>query len=386
MRLASPWASMVGSKSPRRARGPWAAGGIQRHQGGTHLVGGPVVELPGHQDHPAVQELSPHPLVEAGCHAVVGIAGEPDGTAHGSSSVNVQSSFHPMAAAYRSTVDSSTSVEPVSMRATADCDVPMRAATWVWDSPRDRLRSTSSSLSARRRSDISRKPGNTGWCRPSSVTWRSRPAAVARPVPSLQWYLKNEIFSPESRSGPSAPAVPGRCPMALQQSLVPTVLEESSRGERAFDIFSLLLRERIVFLGQEVDDQIANLIISQMLYLEAQDPEKDIALYINSPGGMAYAGMAIYDVIQHVRPDVSTICVGMGMSAAAMVLAGGAAGKRFALPNARIMIHQGSAGTRGAPSELEIQLREVLALTHRMAEIIAHHLSLIHISEPTRPY
>ena len=133
--------------------------------------------------------------------------------------------------------------------------------------------------------------------------------------------------------------------MTVHHSLVPTVLEESSRGERAFDIFSLLLRERIVFLGQEVDDQVANLIISQMLYLEAQEPEKDIFLYINSPGGMAYAGMAIYDVIQHVRPDVSTICVGMGMSAAAMVLSGGAPGKRLALPNARIMIHQGSAGT-----------------------------------------
>jgi ATP-dependent Clp protease protease subunit len=161
--------------------------------------------------------------------------------------------------------------------------------------------------------------------------------------------------------------------MSLQQSLIPTVLEESSRGERAFDIFSLLLRERIVFLGQEVDDQVANLIISQMLYLEAQDPEKDVSLYINSPGGVAYAGMAIYDAIQHVQPDVSTICVGMGMSAAAMVLCGGAPGKRMALPNARIMIHQGSAGTRGAPSDMEIQLREVLALTRRMAEIIAHH-------------
>jgi ATP-dependent Clp protease protease subunit len=161
--------------------------------------------------------------------------------------------------------------------------------------------------------------------------------------------------------------------MESQQSLIPTVLEESGRGDRAFDIFSLLLRERIVFLGQEVDDQVANLIISQMLYLEAQDPEKDISLYINSPGGVAYAGMAIYDVIQHVRPDVSTICVGMGMSAAAMVLCGGAPGKRLALPNARIMIHQGSAGARGAPSDMEIQLREVLALTRRMAEIIAHH-------------
>jgi len=151
------------------------------------------------------------------------------------------------------------------------------------------------------------------------------------------------------------------------------VLEESSRGERAFDIYSMLLRQRIVFLGQEVDDQIANLIISQMLYLEALDPEADISLYINSPGGLAYGGMAIYDVIQHVRPDVSTICVGMGMSAAAMVLCGGATGKRFALPSARIMIHQGSAGTRGAPSDMEIQLREVMALTRRMAEIIAHH-------------
>jgi ATP-dependent Clp protease protease subunit len=161
--------------------------------------------------------------------------------------------------------------------------------------------------------------------------------------------------------------------MTLYQSLIPTVLEESSRGERAFDLFSLLLRERIVFLGQEVDDQVANLIISQMLYLEAQDPDKDISLYINSPGGAAYAGMAIYDVIQHVRPEVTTICVGMGMSAAAMVLCGGAPGKRLALPNARIMIHQGSAGARGAPSDMEIQLREVLATTRRMAEIIAHH-------------
>ena len=161
--------------------------------------------------------------------------------------------------------------------------------------------------------------------------------------------------------------------MHPRHSLIPTVVDESGRGDRAYDIYSLLLRERIVFLGQEVDDQVANLIISQMLFLEAQDPEKDIHLYINSPCGMAYAGMAIYDVIQHVRPAVSTICVGMGMSAAAMVLCGGAPGKRLALPNARIMIHQGSAGTRGAPCDMEIQLREVLALTHRMAEIIAHH-------------
>jgi ATP-dependent Clp protease protease subunit len=161
--------------------------------------------------------------------------------------------------------------------------------------------------------------------------------------------------------------------MTARHSLVPTVVEESSRGDRAFDIYSLLLRERIVFLGQEVDDQVANLIITQMLYLEAQDPEKDISLYINSPGGQAYAGMAIYDVVQHVKPDVATICVGMGMSAAAMILCGGTPGKRLALPNARIMIHQGSAGTRGAPTDMEIQLREVLAVTRRMAEVIAHH-------------
>ena len=156
-------------------------------------------------------------------------------------------------------------------------------------------------------------------------------------------------------------------------SVIPTVLEQSARGERAFDIYSMLLKERIVFLGQEVDDQIANLIVAQILYLEAQDPDKDINLYINSPGGLAYAGMAIYDVIQHVRPEVATICIGMGMSAAAMVLCGGAKGKRLALPSAKIMIHQGSAGTQGAPTDMEIQLREVLATTKRMAQIFAHH-------------
>src|SRR5262245_39318926 len=161
--------------------------------------------------------------------------------------------------------------------------------------------------------------------------------------------------------------------MSLMQTVIPTVLEQSSRGERAFDIYSLLLRERIVFLGQEVDDQVANLLVAEILYLESQDPERDIHLYINSPGGLGYAGMAIYDVMQHVRCEVSTICVGMGMSAAAMILCGGATGKRLALPSAKIMIHQGSAGARGAPRDMEIQLREVLATTRRMAEIIAHH-------------
>ena len=156
-------------------------------------------------------------------------------------------------------------------------------------------------------------------------------------------------------------------------SLIPTVVDQSPRGERAFDIYSLLLKERIVFLGQEVDDQIANLLVAEILYLEAEDPDRDIHLYINSPGGLSYGGMAIYDVMQHVRCEVSTICVGMGMSAAAMILCGGAAGKRLALPSAKIMIHQGSAGSRGAPRDMEIQLREVMATTRRMAEIIAHH-------------
>ncbi|HTV11406.1 MAG TPA: ATP-dependent Clp protease proteolytic subunit [Acidimicrobiales bacterium] len=156
-------------------------------------------------------------------------------------------------------------------------------------------------------------------------------------------------------------------------SVIPTVLDQSARGERAFDIYSLLLRERIVFLGQEVDDQIANLLVAEILYLDSVEPGKDIALYINSPGGLSYAGMAIYDVMQHVTSEVSTVCVGMGMSAAAMILCGGAKGKRMATPNSKIMIHQGTAGTRGAPRDMEIHLREVMATTKRMAQIISYH-------------
>jgi ATP-dependent Clp protease, protease subunit len=155
--------------------------------------------------------------------------------------------------------------------------------------------------------------------------------------------------------------------------LVPMVVESDGRYERSFDIYSRLLRERIVFLGQEVEEQIANVIVAQLLFLEADDPDKDISLYINSPGGVAYAGMAIYDAMQYVKPDVSTVCVGMGMSAAAMILAGGAPGKRYALPNAKVMIHQGSAGFRGAPSDIQIHAREILQLTERMAEILARH-------------
>jgi ATP-dependent Clp protease protease subunit len=155
--------------------------------------------------------------------------------------------------------------------------------------------------------------------------------------------------------------------------VIPMVVEQDGRGERSFDIYSRLLRERIVFLGQEVDDTVANLIAAQLLVLEAEDPGKDIWLYVNSPGGSAYAGMAIYDAMQYVAPDVATVCLGMGMSAAAMILCGGAAGKRFALPNAKIMIHQGSGGFRGSPADIQIAAREILAQTRRMAEIIAHH-------------
>jgi ATP-dependent Clp protease protease subunit len=156
-------------------------------------------------------------------------------------------------------------------------------------------------------------------------------------------------------------------------TLVPMVIDSDGRYERAFDIYSRLLKERIVFLGSEVEEQIANVIAAQLLFLEAEDPDKDISLYINSPGGSAYAGMAIYDTMQYVKPDVRTICVGMGMSAAAMILCGGAPGKRFALPNAKIMIHQGSAGYRGTPADIQIAAREILEMTERMARIIAGH-------------
>ncbi len=155
--------------------------------------------------------------------------------------------------------------------------------------------------------------------------------------------------------------------------VVPMVVEQDGRYERSFDIYSRLLRERIVFLGQEVEDSIANLITAQLLFLEAEDPDRDIALYINSPGGSAYAGMAIYDTMQYVKCDVSTICVGMGMSAAAMILSGGAHGKRFCLPNAKVMIHQGSGGFRGTPADIQIAAREILEMTQRMAEIISRH-------------
>jgi ATP-dependent Clp protease protease subunit len=151
------------------------------------------------------------------------------------------------------------------------------------------------------------------------------------------------------------------------------VVESDGRFERSFDVYSRLLRERIVFLGTEVTDDLANVVTAQLLFLEAEDPDKDISLYINSPGGSAYAGMAIYDSVQYVKPDVRTIAVGMCMSAAAMVLCGGAPGKRMALPNAKIMIHQGSAGFRGTPTDIEIHAQEILSMRQRMAELIALH-------------
>ncbi len=155
--------------------------------------------------------------------------------------------------------------------------------------------------------------------------------------------------------------------------LVPMVVEADGRWERSFDIYSRLLRERIVFLGTEVSDESANVIAAQLLFLEAEDPDKDISIYINSPGGSAYAGMAIYDTMQFVRPDVATVCIGMAMSAGAMILAGGAPGKRFVLPNSKVMIHQGSAGFRGAAADVQVQAREVLEMVQRMAEILARH-------------
>jgi ATP-dependent Clp protease protease subunit len=155
--------------------------------------------------------------------------------------------------------------------------------------------------------------------------------------------------------------------------LIPMVIEQTSRGERSFDIYSRLLNERIIFLGTPVDDQIANLIIAQLLHLESEDPDKDINLYINSPGGSVYAGLAIYDTMQFVKPDISTICVGIAMSMGALLLSGGAKGKRMALPNAKILIHQVSGGFQGQATDIEIQARETIALKRRMEEIIAEH-------------
>jgi ATP-dependent Clp protease protease subunit len=155
--------------------------------------------------------------------------------------------------------------------------------------------------------------------------------------------------------------------------LVPMVIESSSRGERAYDIYSRLLRERIIFLGDQIEDHLANLVIAQLLFLESEDPEKDISLYINSPGGVVTSGLAIYDTMQYLRAPVSTICIGMAASQAAVLLAAGAKGKRYALPNSRIMIHQGSGGFRGNTPDVFIQVKELESLIQLNHEILARH-------------
>jgi ATP-dependent Clp protease, proteolytic subunit ClpP len=151
------------------------------------------------------------------------------------------------------------------------------------------------------------------------------------------------------------------------------VIEQTSRGERSFDIYSRLLNERIIFLGTPIDDQIANLVIAQLIHLESEDPDKDISIYVNSPGGSVYAGLAIYDTMQFIKPDVQTTCVGIAMSMGAVLLAGGTKGKRAALPNSKILIHQVSSGFQGQASDIEIQAREVINIKRRLEEILAGH-------------
>lgn len=155
--------------------------------------------------------------------------------------------------------------------------------------------------------------------------------------------------------------------------LIPMVIEQTSRGERAFDIYSRLLNERIIFLGSSINEEVANVVVAQLLHLESDDPDKDINLYINSPGGSVYAGLAIYDTMQFIKPDVSTSCVGIAMSMGALILAGGKKGKRFALPNSKILIHQVSGGFQGPAADIEIHAKEALALRKRLDEILSEH-------------
>jgi ATP-dependent Clp protease protease subunit len=155
--------------------------------------------------------------------------------------------------------------------------------------------------------------------------------------------------------------------------LVPVVIQQDARGERSFDIYSRLLRERVVFVGSAIDDDVANLVVAQLLHLEAEDPDKDIQMYINSPGGVVYSGLAIYDTMQFIKPDVATVCCGVAMSMGSLLLAGGAAGKRSALPNARILVHQPSGGFQGQATDIQIHAQEALALRRRVEEIYADH-------------
>ena len=155
--------------------------------------------------------------------------------------------------------------------------------------------------------------------------------------------------------------------------LVPVVVQQDARGERSFDIYSRLLRERVVFVGGAIDEEVANLVVAQLLHLEAEDPDKDVQLYVNSPGGQVYAGLAIYDTMRFIRPDVATTCCGIAMSMGSLILAGGAAGKRAALPNSRILLHQPHGGYQGQATDIQIHARESLALRRRMEEIYAEH-------------
>ena len=181
------------------------------------------------------------------------------------------------------------------------------------------------------------------------------------------------MSDPGAGLGPSAPGVQTKKKGRILSPLVPFVIEQTSRGERSFDIFSRLLNERVIFLGTPISDEVANLIVAQLIHLESDDPDKDISLYVNSPGGSVYAGLAVYDTMQFIKPDVSTICVGSAMSMGALLLAGGAKGKRFALPNARILIHQLMGGYEGQATDIEIHAREVINLRQRLDEILADH-------------
>ncbi len=155
--------------------------------------------------------------------------------------------------------------------------------------------------------------------------------------------------------------------------LVPMVIEQTSRGERAYDIYSRLLKDNVIFLGTPIDDQIANLVVAELLHLESDEPDKDISIYVNSPGGSVYARLTIYDAMQFVKPDIQTTCVGVAMSMGALLLAGGTTGKRAALPNAKILIHQLSAGFEGQATDIEIQAREIISVKRRLEEILAEH-------------
>ena len=201
----------------------------------------------------------------------------------------------------------------------------------------------------------------------SNLPFRLRPQG--RPMPSeIAWLgrdLRDKVAPPTSLSSGELDRVIGQ--------VVPMVIEQTNRGERAYDIYSLLLKERIVFMGTPVDDQIANLIIAQLLYLAREDPDKDITMYVNSPGGYVNAGLAIYDTMQLVQPDVSTTCIGMAASMGAVLLCGGAKGKRFALPNATVMIHQAAGGFEGTAADIEIRAKEILRLQQRIKEILAFH-------------